>query len=906
VFKNVAGEATSGSARLEVLTVPEVTSNPADVVANAGSPASFTAEATGRPAPAVQWQVSKDGGATWSSDGDASAQSTTLTIPAVTPSQNGNRYRAMFTNAAGSRSSLPAKLEVRSPPTITANPSSKVVNEGQSASFTAAAAGFPAPTVQWQVSTDAGETWENDVADAGATSTTLTITSATLEQSGNEYRAVFTNLLGSVTSAAATLTVHEPRIAPVVTSNPSDRSVIAGEAAVFSAAASGRPAPSVQWEVSTNGGVTWAADGTDSGTKTTTMVVTSTTLAQSGSKYRAVFSNGVSPAATTAAATLTVSPRPEAPHVTKQPSDVEKAAGETATFTAAATGVPSPSVQWQVHQSGGSWVNDTADAGNTSGTLTVAGVTAAQNGSQYRAVFSNASGAVETAPAKLTVLTPPKITLDPVNTAVIEGEEASFTAAATGVPTPHVQWEYSKNGGASWSNGPTSSEFVIPSPGLSLNGLKVRATFSNTVLGVVKTATTTVATLTVAAGPEAPHVTAQPAKVVKVVGETATFTAAAGGVPTPSVQWQVLVPGGSWVNDTTDPGNTSGTLTVSGLTAAQNGNEYRAVFSNPSGTAETVPALLTVQAPPTITSDPADATVNAGDTASFSAAANGNPAPEVRWQLSADGGATWADIPGATAGTLDVPGVTAADSGHMFRAVFKNVIGEAATRGAMLSVSVPPPPLPPSASFTWFPPAPRVGEVVTLASTSTDSSSPITGYAWDAQGTNIFTPGPSVITTLFTKTGVHTVHLRVTDGNGQTSVATEGVAVSPVKLGLLQPFPIVRIAGTDSRFGARISLLTVQAPVGAHVLVSCSGRGCPRAHEARTATSGRTKRSVVLLTFTRFERRLRAGVKLEIKVYARGSIGKYTSFRIRRSQLPARVDACLDPQTLRAMSCPTS
>ena len=67
---------------------------------------------------------------------------------------------------------------------------------GQPATFTAAASGNPAPTVQWQVSTDGGVTF-TDV--AGATSGTLTFTTAA-GQSGNQYQAVFTNSAGTATS----------------------------------------------------------------------------------------------------------------------------------------------------------------------------------------------------------------------------------------------------------------------------------------------------------------------------------------------------------------------------------------------------------------------------------------------------------------------------------------------------------------------------------------------------------------------------------------------------------------------------------------------------------------------------------------------------------------------------------
>ncbi len=90
-----------------------------------------------------------------------------------------------------------------SPPVVTTNPASQVVGAGNSVSFVAAATGHPSPSVQWQVSTDGGNTFTNL---AGATSATLTLT-ATAAQNYSEYRAVFTNPSGSATTSAATLTV---------------------------------------------------------------------------------------------------------------------------------------------------------------------------------------------------------------------------------------------------------------------------------------------------------------------------------------------------------------------------------------------------------------------------------------------------------------------------------------------------------------------------------------------------------------------------------------------------------------------------------------------------------------------------------------------------------------------------
>ena len=68
-----------------------------------------------------------------------------------------------------------------------------------------------------------------------------------------------------------------------------------------------------------------------------------------------------------------MNPKPEAPKLTSSPASKTVTAGESATFTAAASGVPAPTVQWQVSTNAGvTFANDTTDAGNTTGTLTVA------------------------------------------------------------------------------------------------------------------------------------------------------------------------------------------------------------------------------------------------------------------------------------------------------------------------------------------------------------------------------------------------------------------------------------------------------------------------------------------------------------------------------------------------------
>lgn len=179
---------------------PVIVSSPSDQTVDAGASATFTAAATGDPDPTVQWQVSTDGGTTFT---DLAGQTSTNLTFVTDSSQNHNQYRAVFTNAAGTATTDAATLTVHFAPSVATQPTDQSVAAGSNATFIAASIGNPTPTVQWQVSTDGGSTF-SDL--AGATSPTLTfVTAAT--QNGNRYRANFTNLLGNSLTNSALLTV---------------------------------------------------------------------------------------------------------------------------------------------------------------------------------------------------------------------------------------------------------------------------------------------------------------------------------------------------------------------------------------------------------------------------------------------------------------------------------------------------------------------------------------------------------------------------------------------------------------------------------------------------------------------------------------------------------------------------
>ncbi len=135
------------------------------------------------------------------------------TLGPVTDNRNGT-YTATFSAGTAVSDTILATIDgftvttaatitIASPLKVTANPESQTVSAGTTVSFVAAAAGSPAPTVRWQVSTDGGTTFSNV---AGATSTTLAFT-PTAAQNGDKYRAVFTSLTGTAATTPATLTV---------------------------------------------------------------------------------------------------------------------------------------------------------------------------------------------------------------------------------------------------------------------------------------------------------------------------------------------------------------------------------------------------------------------------------------------------------------------------------------------------------------------------------------------------------------------------------------------------------------------------------------------------------------------------------------------------------------------------
>jgi glucose/arabinose dehydrogenase len=196
-------------------TAPSITGHPSNQTILQGQPATFSVTAAGSMPLSYQWQRNQVD--------IIGATSSNHTIASASLSDNGAKFRCVVTNPFGSATSNEATLTVNAPPSITGQPASQTVTQGQPATFTVTAAGSTPLSYQWQ---------RNQVDINGATSSSYTIASASLSDNGAKFRCVITNPFGGATSNEATLTVQPP--APfLLTEEGSDSAIALASVATF-------------------------------------------------------------------------------------------------------------------------------------------------------------------------------------------------------------------------------------------------------------------------------------------------------------------------------------------------------------------------------------------------------------------------------------------------------------------------------------------------------------------------------------------------------------------------------------------------------------------------------------------------------------------------------------------------
>ena len=221
-----------------------------------------------------------------------------------------------------------------------------------------------------------------------------------------------------------------------------------------------------------------------------------------------------------------------------------------------------------------------------------------------------------------------------------------------------------------------------------------------------------------------PSISTQPASQTVNAGSNVSFNVAAGGTAPLSYQW--------YKDGSPVAGANSDTLSLQGVQADAAGS-YTVKVTNGAGSLTSSPATLTVITPPTITTQPASQTVNAGQTATFNVAASGTAPFTYQWQKNGS------DVAGANGPSLPLVNAQDGDAGT-YTVVVSNAAGSVTSEGAALAVThiVPPTITTQPASHTA-----NVGDGVTFG-VAASGTAPF-NFQWQKNGSDIAgANGPSL------------------------------------------------------------------------------------------------------------------------------------------------------------------
>lgn len=360
----------------------------------------------------------------------------------------------------------------------------------------------------------------------------------------------------------------------------------------------------------------------------------------------------------------------EKPVITKQPASTTVKPGDSAIFEIVAT--DADSYQWYYIIPGGdTWIPVQNSGRNP---IYILNAKSRHDGYRYGCIVRNSAGLTYSEIALLTILSKPVITTQPANVTVNTGETAVFEVNASDAES--WQWYYQKPGETSWkkvsSNGDSATYTLTAAT--KHNGFQYKCRVKNGVGTVESDA----AILTVNAEIV---ITGQPVNVSVKEGETATFEVKATGAET--WQWYYQKPGETEWNKVTKNGSSA----IYSLIAAakHNGYQYKCEVKNKEKNLESDTVILTVLSKPVITGQPAHATVNVGETASFEVKVSN--ADSYQWYYQKPGETEWNKVRkngGASVYTLTAQ---ARHNGYQYKCEVKNETGTVETDPVTLTVA---------------------------------------------------------------------------------------------------------------------------------------------------------------------------------------------------------------------------
>lgn len=370
---------------------------------------------------------------------------------------------------------------------------------------------------------------------------------------------------------------------------------------------------------------------------------------------------------------------------------------------------------------------------------------------------SNSGGAVALTQTNYIVVTnlPPSITAPPLPQTVAIGVPATFNVGASGTPPLAYQWRF--NGLA--IGGATTTTFTVPAPQCADGG-----PYDVVVTNAGGSTTSSVALLTVET---APSIVVQPTNVTLAVNQRLLLAVGVTNDCGDGFAYQ-------WIHAGTNiDGATLNTYARFRVQLSDAGT-YQVVVTNFAGATTSLTAVVTVLAPPTITTPPASQSVAVKSNATFTVSATGTPPLYYQWRFNGT------PINGATDTTYTRTNAQCADAGG-FDVVVSNSISTATSSLASLTVVSPPVILVQPTNTAVL-----VGQTATLQTTATNDCGGGLSYQW-LLSTNTLANGTNASLVIsnaqFTDIGDYSVIVADLAGSVTSSVAHLSVVTAPIILG---------------------------------------------------------------------------------------------------------------------------